>query len=186
MSVRRLALCGLFAALIALCAWLSIPMPWGVAYTLQTFGVFAALLVLGGMDGTIAIAVYVLLGAVGLPVFSSFQGGLGALLGPTGGYIWGFLASGLLFWLLERLCGTGWPVRIFSAVVGLLVCYALGTLWFCRTYAGDAGTVSFGTALGWCVVPYVIPDTVKLALALILGARLRPLLQKTQKTGDRH
>ena len=90
MKVRNMALCALFAALMALCAWISIP-AGDVAITMQTFALFLTLGVLGGKRGTIAVSIYLLLGIVGLPVFSGFQGGLGTLLGATGGYIAGFL-----------------------------------------------------------------------------------------------
>ena len=84
-----LVLIALFAALMALCAWVTVP--YAVPFTMQTFGVFLALLLLGGKRGTICMAVYLLLGAVGLPVFSGFRGGVGALVGSTGGYLVGFI-----------------------------------------------------------------------------------------------
>ena len=91
----------LFAALIAVCAFITIPMPLPfISFTLQTFGVFAALGILGGRDGTTAVAVYILLGAIGVPVFSGFRGGFGVLIGPTGGYIAGFLGAALVYWLM--------------------------------------------------------------------------------------
>ena len=90
-----MALCGLFSALLAICAWISVPLA-DAAVTLQTFGVFLCLGTLGGKRGTTAILVYLLLGAVGLPVFSGFRGGFEALLGTTGGYLTGVLVSGLL------------------------------------------------------------------------------------------
>ena len=93
----------LFAVLLTVCAWISVPLP--VPFTLQTFAIFAALGILGGRRGTWAVAVYLLLGAVGLPVFSGFRGGLGALLGTTGGYILGFLALALVYWLVTALLG---------------------------------------------------------------------------------
>ena len=91
-----LVLIALFAALMALCAWVTVP--YAVPFTMQTFGVFLALLLLGGKRGTICMAVYLLLGAVGLPVFSGFRGGVGALVGSTGGYLVGFIVSALLMW----------------------------------------------------------------------------------------
>ena len=91
-----LAYAALFAVLLMVCAWINIPLT--VPFTLQTFGVFAALGTLGGRRGILAILAYLLLGLVGLPVFSGFQGGPGVLLGTTGGYILGFLASALLYW----------------------------------------------------------------------------------------
>lgn len=100
-SVRDLTRVALMTAILAVCGWITIPLPEPmVPFTLQTFGVFLCLLILGGRDGTLAIAAYLLLGAVGAPVFSSFRGGLGVLLGSTGGYLTGFLAMGLLYWAL--------------------------------------------------------------------------------------
>ena len=84
-NVRSMCYVGVFAALMAVCAWISIPTPWDVSFTMQTFAIFAAFGLLGGKRGTIALAVYLVLGAVGLPVFSNFRGGVGVLLGTTGG-----------------------------------------------------------------------------------------------------
>ena len=90
MKVRNMALCGLFTAVLAICAWISVPMG-DTVITLQTFGIFLTLRLLGGKRGTVTVLVYLLLGAIGAPVFSGFRGGLGALLGTTGGYIFGFI-----------------------------------------------------------------------------------------------
>ena len=153
----------LFAALISICAWISIPVG-DIAFTLQTFGIFLALGVLGGKWGCASICVYLMLGVAGVPVFSAFQGGLGVLLGPTGGYLWGFLAAGLVYWGFEKLCK---PIGIISAI---LACYGCGCFWFMR-YAG--GTVGFVAAAAKCVLPYLIPDAVKLWLAYTLSNRVR-------------
>ena len=103
---RLVDLCymGICAALIAICSWISIPA--AVPFTLQTFAIFCVLGLLGGKRGTVAIVVYILLGAVGIPVFTGFNAGLGALLGTTGGYILGFIFIGLIYWLAERLFGS--------------------------------------------------------------------------------
>ena len=153
----------LFAALISICAWISIP-AGDIAFTLQTFGVFLALGVLGGKWGCASICVYLMLGVAGVPVFSAFQGGLGVLLGPTGGYLWGFAAAGLVYWGFEKLCK---PVGVILAI---FACYGCGCFWFMR-YAG--GTVGFVAAMVKCVLPYLIPDTVKLYLAYTLADRIR-------------
>ena len=100
----------LFSVLIAVCAWISIPAT--IPFTLQTFGIFAALTILGGRRGTYATVVYLLLGAVGLPVFSGFQAGIGTLLGATGGFILGFAAQALVYWLLTAHLGTSVPHRL--------------------------------------------------------------------------
>ena len=162
----------LFACLMAICAWISIP--GQIPFTLQTMGVFLAIGLLGGKRGTIAVLVYILMGAVGLPVFSGFAGGLGKLLGMTGGYIVGFLVSALLMWAMEALFGSKKWVLPASMVVGLIACYAFGTAWFMVVYARNAGAIGLGTALGWCVFPFIIPDLVKIALAVGLTRVLKP------------
>ena len=174
---RDLAYIALFAVLIAVCSWISIPTPWQISITLQCFAVFLAVGVLGGRRGTLAVLVYILLGAVGIPVFSGFRGGLGHLLGTTGGYIIGFLFTALVMWLMEALLGKKLWVLAVSMVLGLAVCYAFGTAWFMVVYARSSGAIGLGTALGWCVIPYIIPDVVKIVLALVLSRTLRKVLK---------
>ncbi len=175
MSFRTRELCymALMAVLIAVCSWVTVPSV--VPFTLQTFAVFCALELLGGARGTIAVAVYLMLGAVGVPVFAGFTGGLGILLGSTGGYLLGFLLTGLVYWLFERLGRSLW-LRVAALLLGLALCYAFGTLWFIEVYGRATGPLAVMTALGWCVLPFLLPDALKLALALLLCARLRPLL----------
>ena len=171
LSVRDMAYIALFAVMMAVCSWISIP--YVVPFTLQTFAVFLAVEVLGGRRGTVAVLVYLLMGAVGLPVFTGFSGGIGHLLGSTGGYIVGFVFTALVMWGMERIPGNRTVVLTISMVLGLLVCYAFGTAWFLMVYARTTGPVGVWTAVGWCVAPYVVPDLVKLALALVLRRRLR-------------
>ena len=161
----------LFACLMAICAWISIP--GQIPFTLQTMGVFLAVGLLGGKRGTVAVLVYILMGAVGLPVFSGFTGGIGRLLGATGGYIIGFLASALLMWAMEALFGSKKWVLPVSMVVGLIACYAFGTAWFMVVYTSSKGAITLGAVLGMCVIPYIIPDAVKIAVALLLTKALK-------------
>ena len=170
MKTRDLVLIALFAALIALCAWITIPS--FVPFTMQTFAVFMAASLLGGKRGTLAVLVYILLGAVGLPVFSGFNSGLGYLAGKTGGYIIGFIALALTMWGVTKIGGRGWVARGIGMVAGLLVCYAFGTAWFMNVYIRTSGPVTLMTVLSWCVIPYIIPDLVKIALALYLSIRI--------------
>ena len=158
---RKLTRCALFSAMMALCAWIGVPLGHTV-FTMQTFGVLLALGLLGGKRGTVSILCYLLLGAAGLPVFSGFRGGIGAILSPTGGYLWGFLATGLVFWTLEK-----WG-RPLAMVTGVAACYACGTIWY-MTYTGGA----LAAVLAQTVLPYLIPDGVKLILALRLTKRLK-------------
>ncbi len=163
------------AALIAVCSWVTVPLP-AVPVTLQTFAVFAALGILGGARGTAAVAVYIALGAAGVPVFSGFNGGLGALLGATGGYILGFLFSALLYWLITSLWKRPALPRIVGMIAGLAVCYAFGTVWFAVVYSRASGPIGFGAALMKCVVPFLLPDAVKLALAYAVSSAVKKRL----------
>ena len=162
------------AALTAVCSWISIPST--VPFTLQTFAVFCVLSLLGGKRGTVSIVIYILLGAVGMPVFAGFTGGIGILLGTTGGYIIGFFLMGLLFWLAEHFFGNALPVRIVSMLAGLLVCYAFGTGWFLWVYARQSGAIGIGTALSWCVLPFILPDLAKMALAVGIAGRVKKFI----------
>ena len=162
---------GIFTALITICSWISIPA--AIPFTLQTFAVFLAVSVLGGKRGTLAVVVYVLLGAIGIPVFAEFTGGIGIILRSTGGYIIGFIFSALVMWLVEILFGRKIWVQGISMVLGLIACYAVGTAWFMVVYMRNTGAVGLSTVLGWCVVPFIIPDAIKIALALTLSNALK-------------
>ncbi len=170
-----LAYIALCAVLIAVCSWVSIPS--AIPFTMQTFAIFCILGLLGGRRGTISIVVYLLLGAIGLPVFASFTGGVGILLGVTGGYMMGFIFMGLIYWLFESLFGRRLLTRVISSVLGLAVCYAFGTGWFMQVYARQTGAIGLSTALAWCVLPFIIPDLIKMVLALMLSGKLNRVLQ---------
>ena len=156
-----MVLSSLFAALTAVCAWISLPIP-PVAFTLQTFAVLLTLGILGGRWGTGSILIYLLLGMIGLPVFAGFQNGAAAFPGPTGGFLLGFLAGGLVYWVLEKLG------RIPAMIAAQLTTYICGCLWF-SLYTGSIGMVA---AVLSCVIPYLIPDAFKLILAYMLSTRI--------------
>ena len=139
--------------------------------TLQTFGIFLTLGLLGGKRGTITVLVYLLLGAIGTPVFSGFRGGLGALLGTTGGYIFGFMSTSVLYWIITSIKDTP-HIRIIAMVLGLLLCYGCGSWWYMTRYL-SSGQLTLGLVLLKCVVPYLLPDAIKLALAWILTGKLK-------------
>ena len=160
-----------FAVVMAICSWISIPAT--VPFTLQTFGVFLAVGVLGGKRGTLSILVYILLGAVGVPVFAGFSGGIGSLFGNAGGYIIGFLVGALVMWGMEKVMGRKTWALAVQMVVGLIVCYAFGTVWFVIVYGRMNGPIGFTAALVSCVVPFIIPDIIKIALAYVLSRKLR-------------
>lgn len=172
LETRDLVLIAQCAAMMTVCSWISVPA--AVPFTMQTFGVFMAIGLLGGKRGTAAVAVYLLLGAAGLPVFSGFTGGIGHIMGPTGGYLIGFLLSALVMWLTEHFLGRSMRVLVISMFAGLAVCYAFGTAWFVISGAKGSGGTGLMAALSLCVFPYIIPDIIKIALAAQLTRRLRP------------
>ena len=184
MKAKSLVYAAVMAALITVCAWITIPTV--VPFTLQTFAIFLAVGVLGGKLGSLAVGVYLLMGAVGLPVFSGFSGGLGSFAGVTGGYLTGFLLIALVMWAGEALLGHGPVVFVLSGIVGLAVCYGFGTAWFVLMYAATTGPMGVMSALWtcvmsalWtCVIPFLLPDAVKLVLALALSRRLAPALAR--------
>ncbi len=165
----------LSVAIISLSALISVPV-FTIPVTLQTFSVTCIALLLGPIKSTIAVAIYILLGLVGVPVFSGFSSGIPALLGPTGGYIFGFLLlsslSGVptLFHLKSEFMR--YFLGIFFMLLGLACCYAFGTVWFMYVYTVRLDkTISLSSALTLCVVPYIIPDLMKLLLAYFVASR---------------
>ncbi len=185
-----LVLCGLFAALTAICSFITIPLGFTpIPVNLGTLAVFLTGGLLGRKYGVVSIIVYVLLGAAGVPVFSGFRGGISVLAGPTGGYIIGYIAAVFVIGaIIDRYMKRAYENRrngrtasyaaetLFLAlamVCGLTICYALGTAWF---------MISTGTPL-WaslvsCVFPFLIGDAIKIAAAALLVRKLRPIIDQ--------
>ena len=170
-TVREMTLAALFAALTAVCSWISIPVT-AVPFTLQTFAIALALYAPGGRTGFLAIAVYLTLGMAGVPVFSGFHGGPGVLLGPTGGYLLGFLATALIWTVGERKFSANRRTRLGGMALAMAACYAVGTAWFYISYGRGSG-MSVGGVLSVCVVPFLIPDAAKILLAETVSERIR-------------
>lgn len=160
---------GLMIAIMAICSWISIPLPGtGVPINLATFAVILTGLLLGSRRGAAATGVFVLLGAVGIPVFAGFTGGMGILAGPTGGYLVGYV-------FLAMAAGLASPAGQKRSVVRYLVCaaageillYVLGTMWFIHLTS-----MGIGPALTACVIPFIPGDIAKMILAWIVARRL--------------
>ena len=175
-TTEELSYAAMGIALTTVCSWLSVPLT--VPFTLQTFAVCLIAALLGIRIGLLSVGSYILLGFLGVPVFSGFRGGFAVLLGTTGGYIIGFLFTALIVGFAAEHFGRKLPVLVISMVSGILVCYAFGTAWFMTVYVKNSGTIGLMTALGWCVFPYLLPDAAKVALAAFLTLRLYPILQK--------
>lgn len=171
----------LFSVVIAICSWISIPTT--VPFTLQTFAIFTTLQVLGGRKGTYSILIYLLLGAIGVPVFANFTAGIGILFGSTGGYLVGFLICGLVYWAITAKFGEKMPVIVIAMGIGLVLCYTFGTVWFTVIYGRNTGTVGILTVLTWCVFPFVLPDLAKMAAAVALSKQLKHHLVALSRNG---
>lgn len=169
-KIKDMTLVSVGAVLLCITAWITIP--FAVPFTLQTFGVAFVLFAFGGKRGALAIAVYISLGLIGVPVFSGFNSGFGVFLGATGGYIIGFVLWGCLYLALESLFLRKYIVGIAVQLFGLMASYALGTVW----YAVWCGSESLWASLAVCVFPYVIPDVIKIILAYAVARRVKRAL----------
>lgn len=166
-----------FTAIISVLAQISIPLGVIVPFTLQTLGMFLAGAMLGWKRGTLSVILYVLLGAVGLPVFAGFSGGVSVLFGPTGGYIIGFIFTALAVGFMTDNLGRKLWVLAVSMVVGLLLCYIFGTAWFIILYNIQGNAMDLITALGYCVFPFLIADGLKIIAAAVLVNRLDKIIK---------
>lgn len=171
LTTKEMTYSGLFAVMIGVCAMISINTT--VPFTMQTFGVSLALILLGGRCGGWSVAVYILMGAVGLPVFSGGVGGLGKLFGMTGGYILGFIFMAMIYLFAEKKFSDKKCWSVAALLVGTWVCYLFGTVWFVYLYSKNAGAIGFWTGFTMCVAPYIVPDLVKLGGAVAVGKVLK-------------
>lgn len=170
-TTKEIVLTAMMVALMAICSWISIPS--AVPFTLQTFAVFCAVSLLGGRNSLFAVLAYLLVGAVGVPVFAGPSGGAGIILGTTGGYMIGFIFITLICWASEKLPVKHIAVKIAAMIVGIAVMYVFGTAWFIWIYTDKTGAITLSQALKWCVIPFVIPDLIKLVFAVIITERIR-------------
>ena len=176
-STRDLVQIALCSAIITICSWISLNIST-VPFTLQTAGICLTAGLLGWKKGTISVIVYLLLGAIGLPVFAAFHSGFGTLLGMTGGYLWGFVLTSLIAGFAADRYGRTMPVMIIAMVLGTVACYITGTAWFIYVYAAQVGPIGVMGALSMCVFPYLIPDAAKVVLAALIVRRIHPHINK--------
>ena len=172
MTVKNLVFCALMAALIVVFAQVQIPLPGLVPISLATFGVMMSGLLLGWHWGAVAVAVYILLGAVGVPVFAGFKGGLSALMGPTGGYIIGYLPYAVLAGLSYPALQEKYWGRCVLLALGTAACYILGTAWFIHVTGR-----TLAESLSLCVLPFLPGDAAKVFLSAFLAPRLRKAIK---------
>lgn len=171
MSAGQICRIGASVALLAVSAMVTVPLG-PVPFTLQTLVLAMLPAVLGGRGAVAAVGLYLLVGAVGLPVFSGFSGGMGQLLGPTGGFLWGFLLGSALGALALELKALPELARhALCALVMLVTSYVLGTM-----HLASYLSVSLPAAALSAVVPFVLPDLIKLGVGVTVGLRVRRAL----------
>ena len=170
MRTRDLIICALFTAIICVSAYICVPLPFTpVPITLQTAAVMLCAVLLGGRRGAAAVILYVILGSIGLPVFSGGKGGIGVLAGATGGYIWGFIPAAYIAGRIAE----AFAIKSFKAYFavmasGIVIIYIAGTLQYSIT-----ANISFTAALSSAVAPFVFADAVKIAAAAMIAGRLK-------------
>lgn len=178
----KLVLVALFTAITAVLSGLSIPLPLTpVPLSLATFGVLLCGGILGYKHGSLAMLLYLLLGTFGVPIFSGYEGGIGKVLGPTGGYIVGYIACAFILGLFVDInCKVkekpNFVFTVIGGVLGTAACYILGTLWFMHVTKNP-----MGAAIMMCVVPFLVGDIIKIIVSSVLIVRLRPLANSSNK-----
>lgn len=179
-TTKDMVYIALSTTIMVVCAFITIP--FYVPFTLQTFALFTIIGLFGTKRAFLSVSLYLLLGAVGLPVFSGFQGGPGALFGVTGGYLFGFLLSSLISGCLLSLLSQKGKVTFlwysFSMFLGLLACYAFGTLWYICIYTNSTESISIPSVLSLCVLPFIIPDLLKISLSAYIVKLLKKHIVK--------
>ena len=184
LTTYNMVLIAISAAVITVCAWITVPVG-PVPFTLQTMGILIVLTATGGKRGSIAVLLYLLLGLIGIPVFAGFKGGPASLIGPTGGFLIGFLLGGAVFFIFEKLIfaklmtsASGRIIwGIVNSVIFEIVMYAVGVIWFIAVYGRQTGPIGLGAVMSMCVIPFLIPDVIKLVIAAVAGERISRIIK---------
>lgn len=171
-KIKNMVLVSLGAVILALGAWITVP--FVIPFTMQTFALTLLLMSFGGRIAFCSIILYIALGMVGIPVFSGFNSGVSAVIGPTGGFIIGFVLAGGLYWTLERIIKRDSRLSYALPFLSLLLCYACGTMWYMFYTSFSSG---FFHILSVCVLPYILPDIIKVVFAILVSRRIRGLIK---------
>lgn len=169
--INMLTATAVMTAVICILAPMSIPIG-PVPISLTNLAIFIALYILGWKMGTVSLILYIALGAIGLPVFSGFTGGLAKFLGPTGGYIVGFIPMAVIAGLIIEK-NSNRIVQFVGNIAATAVLYAIGTAWFCFLMKSDVAA-----ALSACVIPFIPGDVIKIVIAMVFGPMIKKRLSK--------
>lgn len=182
-SIVRTTFTALFAALICLGCVISIKLPGGVPITVQNLFAMLAALILGGLQGSGAVGLFLILGVVGLPVFSGAVGGWAVFVGPTGGFLWGYFLGAAVAGLIagtphveeKKFRLKNWIRIAIASLVGFALIYLPGIPWFIHIMAGKGNPVTFNKALEYTLIPFIPGDVLKMLVSVPLAALLRPV-----------
>lgn len=170
-SIQSMIFISLFATLMCIGAWIHFPSV--IPATMQTFVVMCALGLLGSKKTFFVLVIYILLGSVGLPVFSGFTGGIGALAGPTAGFIWGFLLGVPAYALSQRYFGKNKCSLYIGYIIYIILHYLPGLLWYCIFTFGGMSLAKLISSFTVTVLPFIIPDAVKMLMAVFTVKRMK-------------
>lgn len=163
---KSIALISMFLSILIICSWITIP--FTIPFTLQTLAIFCIILLTNIRVSLVIIILYILLGMLGFPVFGSFQGGIGIILGPTGGFIIGFIpmiiTSSILKYIIKEK-----KFYFISLFIGLIVCYTFGSIWYYYLYKLKS---NFYDVLLVSVLPFIIPDIIKILISILIVNRI--------------
>lgn len=173
-GIQSMIFIALFATLMCVGAWIHFPS--AVPATMQTFVVMTALGLIGSKNTFIMLLVYVFLGIIGLPVFSGFTSGIGALSGPTAGFIWGFLLGVPVFYISQKFINVRFSLYI-GYIIYIILHYIPGALWYCYFTTKELTLQGLFASSLVTVVPFIIPDCIKMLLASLTVKRLKKIIK---------
>ena len=193
LSIVRSTFTALFAALICIGSFISIPLPGGVPVTIQNLFAILAGLVLGGIQGAGAVGLFIVLGVMGVPVFSGGKSGFAHLIGQTGGFIWGYFLAALVAGFIagtpriseKKFKLSKWIVITIATTVGFIINYAVGIPWFIHVMTGKGKFLKLSKALEYTLIPFIPGDMIKLIVSIPLSAIIRPIVARYLYPDDR-
>ena len=169
-NVKEINRIAVSTAILAVCSWLTVP--GGVPFTMQSFAVVTVAALFGGKCGFFTVLSYILLGAMGIPVFSGMRGGIGILFGETGGYLFGFLVGAFV---CGKICEKNKSITVMfgAMLLNMFLCYVFGCLWVAVLYWGGENAVGVAALTGRFVLPFVIPDLIKIIVSIVVVTAIR-------------